>query len=94
MEQIKKHLAVKKGGPMPTGLFDGKYLTSCYDYMLRSPAINEVWEARGHWQNSQLQLRYPNGVPIILLNALNRMEAGFQRGHSEYIKSLNKKGKQ
>ena len=60
---------------------DGRFfLGSCPVYLWRSPAIDEAWSAKPHWDKGQLQLLYPNGVPIILLTALRQLEAGLNAG--------------
>lgn len=58
-------------------------MLSCPHYLTIAPAINETWRAWRHWSKGQLQLMYPGGVAMALLNAISDMDNGFIRGQNE-----------
>ena len=67
------------------------FLHSCPFALLLSPAVGEVLDAYRWWEKSQLQIRYPAGIPTILARALLDFDNGKSKG--EYDRHQREKRK-
>jgi hypothetical protein len=74
---------------------DGVFMTSCPHYLVyQSEATNEAFSAYSWREKSSLGVRYPGGVPLLLLYAIEMTANGISEGEREYMKQLeNNSGK-
>lgn len=67
------------------------FLDSCPFALLQSPATEQVMEAHIWWEKGQLGIRYPAGIPLIMIRAIRDYELGRKRG--EYDKAERERNK-
>ena len=59
---------------------DGLYLTSCPDYLRKSPAILDAWQYYRWSEAGELGLYFPRGVPLIVLRTVDALRLGYSAG--------------
>ena len=57
-----------------------RYLRSCPKYLDLSPAIQDAWQYARSADRGELGLWFPQGVPLIVLRAVDAIKVGHDAG--------------
>ena len=69
----------------------GLILLACPTDLLKSPAVVEVWQAYRWRKDGCLSIRYPNGIPLNLIRAIEAFDAGISHGEADEIREAKAK---
>lgn len=70
------------------------FLHSCAFWLLfRSEAVNEVARAYAWWEKGALGMKYPGGLSVALVKAIEAFEAGIRKGTRQKIDEKNQEFK-
>jgi hypothetical protein len=68
-----------------------RFLISCPSAIFRSPAINDAFIYRRHWEHGALGVVFPAGAPVIVVEAVAAVDAGLTAGQVERFERDRKK---